>query len=344
MADLWKPGKGMYVNIIEQNRFLFQFFHEIDIQRVLTVSPWTYDRKQLILERLQRGDNPRTIALNKLDIWVQIHDRQSEFKTDRAIQQAGNYMGVFLESDLKNFQGVWREYLRVRVYLNVDVPLKRRMKFCKKGGEAFYANFKYEKLPTFCFICGIMGHSRCFYSKLYDIPLKEIEKPYSIAMRAPTRKQNFITPSPWLRSSTTEATSYSVDKNSAPTTFTPAPSSKVDLVGSRQLQNNTRGIHGKIVSSSQDSRNVGQRMVNANNDPTFIVIDNQSMFTSNVDMDLVELKRKRIENDSYKANNVAISKEVDHDDEPNNVLNEDSIGLSKNGSSVGLETQAHQTL
>ncbi|XP_060961861.1 uncharacterized protein LOC133032058 [Cannabis sativa] len=132
MADLWKPGKGMYVKIIEQNRFLFQFFHEIDIQRVLTGSPWTYDRKQLIIERLKKGDNPRTIALNKLDIWVQIHDLQSGFKTARAVQQAGNYMGVYLESDPKNFQGVWREYLRVRVRLTVDVPLKRRMKFRKK--------------------------------------------------------------------------------------------------------------------------------------------------------------------------------------------------------------------
>ncbi|KAM6548427.1 hypothetical protein CsatB_020103 [Cannabis sativa] len=188
MADLWKSRKGMYVKIIEQNRFLYQFFHEIDIQRVLTGSPWTYDRKQLILERLKKGGNPRTIALNSLDLWVQIHDLQSGFKTARAVQQAGNYIGQFLGTDLNNFQGVWREYLRVRVRLNVDVPLKRRMKFRKKGGDAFYANFKYEKLPTFCFICGIMGHSERFCARLYDTPIEKIEKSYSLEMKAPIRR------------------------------------------------------------------------------------------------------------------------------------------------------------
>ncbi|KAF4369359.1 hypothetical protein F8388_019584 [Cannabis sativa] len=74
IADLWKPGKGMYVKIIEQNRFLFKFYYEIDIQRVIMGSPWTYDHKQLIIECLKEGDNPRTVALNKLDICVQIHD------------------------------------------------------------------------------------------------------------------------------------------------------------------------------------------------------------------------------------------------------------------------------
>ncbi|KAK1366218.1 hypothetical protein POM88_041779 [Heracleum sosnowskyi] len=33
MASLWRPGKGMYVNQLEANQFLFQFYHEIDIKR-----------------------------------------------------------------------------------------------------------------------------------------------------------------------------------------------------------------------------------------------------------------------------------------------------------------------
>ncbi|XP_060961727.1 uncharacterized protein LOC133031948 [Cannabis sativa] len=199
IADLWKPGKGMYIKILEQNRFLFQFYHEIDIKRVLAGSPWTYDRKQLIIERLKQGENPRTIPLNNLDIWVQVHDLQPGFKTERAICQAGNYIGLYLESDPNNFQGIWREYLRVRVRLNIEKPLKRRMKFKKKNGDVFYANFKYEYVPTFCFICGILGHSENFCSQLYDTPPELIKKPYSKEMRAPSRRQNFLTASPWLR-------------------------------------------------------------------------------------------------------------------------------------------------
>lgn len=39
MAYLWRPGKGMYVKELGANLFLFQFFHEIDIQRVIEGSP-----------------------------------------------------------------------------------------------------------------------------------------------------------------------------------------------------------------------------------------------------------------------------------------------------------------
>ncbi|KAF4403950.1 hypothetical protein G4B88_014406 [Cannabis sativa] len=68
VVDLWKPGKGMYVKILEQNRFLFQFYHEIDIDRVIIRSRWTYDRKHFLIERLQPGDNPRTKLINHLDL------------------------------------------------------------------------------------------------------------------------------------------------------------------------------------------------------------------------------------------------------------------------------------
>ncbi|XP_062085383.1 uncharacterized protein LOC133791472 [Humulus lupulus] len=194
IADLWKPGKGMTVKILEQNRFLFQFYHEIDINRVLDGSPWTYDRKQLIIKRLKTGDNPKLINLDTLDMWVQIHDLQSGFKTEQVVQKAGNYIGVFLKSDPNNYNGVWRDYLCVRVSVPLSAPLKRRMKFRKRDGVAFWANFKYERVPTFCFICGIIGHSEAFCDKLYDTPLEAIIKPYGLFMKAPPKGRNFLTP------------------------------------------------------------------------------------------------------------------------------------------------------
>ena len=39
MASLWKPRRGMFVKPLEANRFMFQFYHEIDIKRVVEGSP-----------------------------------------------------------------------------------------------------------------------------------------------------------------------------------------------------------------------------------------------------------------------------------------------------------------
>ncbi|KAM6600624.1 hypothetical protein CsatA_020233 [Cannabis sativa] len=153
MAFLWKPGKGLYVKELAQNRFLFQFYHEIDIKKVINGSQWTFDRKQLIFKRLKVGDNPRSIVLNRLDMWIQIHDLQHGFRTERTLQRIGNYIGKYIESDEHNFNGVWREYFKIRVTINLDQPLKRRMKIQRlDSSNWFWVNFKYEHAPTFCWV------------------------------------------------------------------------------------------------------------------------------------------------------------------------------------------------
>lgn len=55
---------------LEPNIYIFQFYHEIDIKCVLEGSPWTFDRFQLVFERLKVGDNPRTININNIFLWV----------------------------------------------------------------------------------------------------------------------------------------------------------------------------------------------------------------------------------------------------------------------------------
>lgn len=99
----------------------------MDIQRVIDGSPWTFGRFQLVFKRLQEGDNPRSVEINKLDIWVQLHGMLTGFMSQRVVSEIGNYIGKFIESDPNNFVRVWREYLCVRVSIALDVPLKRRM-------------------------------------------------------------------------------------------------------------------------------------------------------------------------------------------------------------------------
>lgn len=82
--------------------------------------------------------------------------------SQRVVQDDGNYLGKFIESDQNNFIGVWRDYLRVRVSITLDVPLKLRMKLKRNVEQWSWVNFKYEAIPTFCFICGIIGHNEKF--------------------------------------------------------------------------------------------------------------------------------------------------------------------------------------
>lgn len=35
MADVWRPGKGVVIEEVEPGLFVFEFFHQLDIQRIL---------------------------------------------------------------------------------------------------------------------------------------------------------------------------------------------------------------------------------------------------------------------------------------------------------------------
>ncbi|XP_060974104.1 uncharacterized protein LOC115704420 [Cannabis sativa] len=200
MATLWQPGRGMYVKELGPNHFFFQFYHEVDIERVIDGSPWTFDRAPLIFERVTPGANPRSIPLNQLDFGIQLHDMTSGFKSERVVRDVGNYIGKFVKSDPNNFAGVWRDYLRVRVTIRVDKPLEQKMKLEKKSGVSCKILFKYEDLPTFCFICGVLGHSERFCDRLFETPLHLIDKPYGLELKAAPRRRHYTMGAQWLRS------------------------------------------------------------------------------------------------------------------------------------------------
>lgn len=199
LAALWKPGKGVFIREVDANLFVFQFYHEIDIKRVVDGSPWSFNRRVLVISRMKEGDIPRGVSLNTLDLWVQIHELRAGFMSENILKEIGNYVGKFIESCPNNFKPGWREYMRVRVAIDLFTPLKRRMKIRKSGAEWHWIVFKYENVPTFCFICGLMGHSEKYCSKLFEVPEKEIVKPYGSWMRAPFKKQTNLIGSRWLR-------------------------------------------------------------------------------------------------------------------------------------------------
>uniref|UniRef100_A0A803QSF1 CCHC-type domain-containing protein n=1 Tax=Cannabis sativa TaxID=3483 RepID=A0A803QSF1_CANSA len=162
LASLWQPGKGVYVKELDTNRFLIQFYHELDVQTVIDGSPWTFNRMPLVFHRLKRREDPRMVPLHELDMWVQLHDLKYGFMSEWVVKHVGNYVGTYIKSDSKNFIGIWRDYLRVRVTIDINKPLKRCMKLIKQDGTWIWTTFKYEYVPTFCFICGFIGHGDRF--------------------------------------------------------------------------------------------------------------------------------------------------------------------------------------
>lgn len=53
--------------------------------------------------------------------------------------------------------------MRIRVDLPINKPLRRGANIVNLDGDKYWFTFKYERLPNFCFLCGILGHDekRC---------------------------------------------------------------------------------------------------------------------------------------------------------------------------------------
>ncbi|KAF4388516.1 hypothetical protein F8388_012493 [Cannabis sativa] len=106
MASLWQSGKGVYIKELDTNRYIFQFYHEIDVQTVVDGSPWTFNRIPLVFHRLKKGDDPRSVHLHKLDMWVQIHDLRSGFMMDKVVDRAKQGVIGSIGSSGKNIQNL----------------------------------------------------------------------------------------------------------------------------------------------------------------------------------------------------------------------------------------------
>lgn len=150
---------------------------------------WSFNRRALLMARLKESENSRCVELNTIDLWVQIHDLKVRFMTEKILIGVGNYIGSFVGSCPNNFVGFWREYMKIRVSIYLSNPLKMRMKIKKTRDDWFWINFEYENVLTFCFICGIIGHSEKFCNRLFITPENEITKPYGAWMRAPLKRQ-----------------------------------------------------------------------------------------------------------------------------------------------------------
>lgn len=67
-------------------------------------------------------------------------------------------------------------------------------------GEWTWINFKYERLSSFCFVCGILGHQERECSIVYAHPDKEITRAYGTWLRAPGKTgRNMNVGAKWLR-------------------------------------------------------------------------------------------------------------------------------------------------
>ncbi|CAN0845708.1 hypothetical protein LINGRAHAP2_LOCUS4181 [Linum grandiflorum] len=91
--------------------------------RIIDDSPWSFDGHLLLTHELQQGETPNQVALNTVAFWIQVHNLPHRYFSEEAGRAIGNDIGSFLDYDERNANFLPDAYMRIRIAMDVRVPL-----------------------------------------------------------------------------------------------------------------------------------------------------------------------------------------------------------------------------
>ncbi|KAL8491100.1 hypothetical protein ACS0TY_022940 [Phlomoides rotata] len=126
---------------------------------VLNRKPWHFDKNVVLLKELGSGEQPSTIEFTTVTFWVRLYDLPMSARNPSSIKKIGECIGEVVEIDPTSLDGVARS-IRIKVKIDYSKPLRRGIFLELKDAKQVWVNFKYERLPSFCYLCGVLGHMR----------------------------------------------------------------------------------------------------------------------------------------------------------------------------------------
>ncbi|MBA0590439.1 hypothetical protein Gorai_019144 [Gossypium raimondii] len=128
MTNLWHLVKGVQISDLGEKMFLFKFFREIDMERVVNETPWTFNNHFLMIHCLEKGEDSLKAPLIFAYFWIQIHDVPQGFRSEAMARQLGDFLGKFVKYDNASL-GKARMPLRVEVAkMGWDLSLRAQSK------------------------------------------------------------------------------------------------------------------------------------------------------------------------------------------------------------------------
>ena len=120
--------------------------------------PWTFkDDLVMVADRTHAGKN-RWAPPSHGVFWMQLHNIPPLSMTRAVALAIGGLVGTVLKVDKSVSKECIGRFLRVKVRLNVKEQLMQgtHVQFPDEG--MIWVDFKYECLPSYCLICGFLGH------------------------------------------------------------------------------------------------------------------------------------------------------------------------------------------
>ncbi|KAL0444356.1 UNVERIFIED_CONTAM: hypothetical protein Slati_2158300 [Sesamum latifolium] len=94
------------------------------------------------------------VDLTKCDFFVHIHNLPLNMMNVEVATLIGNRIGIFRDTETDDTGCSWGATMRIKVALDVNIPLKRVLKIRSPVGDELLLCFTYERLPNFAISVG----------------------------------------------------------------------------------------------------------------------------------------------------------------------------------------------
>lgn len=119
---------------------------------------WIYEKQLILLNEFEGKLVSKDISIWQSPFWVQIFSLYLKSRTSEMSWAISSKLGEVMVVDVFESGVQWEKYLRVRVKIDVTKKLVQGKKAMIEEGYQRWISFKYERLPNFCYRCGLFSH------------------------------------------------------------------------------------------------------------------------------------------------------------------------------------------
>ncbi|RYR39726.1 hypothetical protein Ahy_A09g045311 [Arachis hypogaea] len=161
ILNMWGDPQGLVITNAGPNSFILNFKSQEEARRAYEGGPWRIEGHMLSLQWWSSNLSIDEVNYNQLSIWVQIYGLPYDKINTKNSEKIGAILRRVISAEDPFVEGnMLRSFLRVRVEINVQVPLKTGFWFRRSDRSQSWAEFKYEKLYDYCYKCGRIGHDK----------------------------------------------------------------------------------------------------------------------------------------------------------------------------------------
>lgn len=155
--QLWRSTNGFKIRRLGDRKVLFVFDNLHDVDCIIKNQPWSFDKYLLVIQRYDSDYPTRNLIFNKVTFWVQVHDITFRYMIKQITECLCDIIGeVQKSSGVVDDEG--GHIMRVRITLDLTLPLCQGRVITLKGGGNSWVSFKFERLPNLCYWCGWISH------------------------------------------------------------------------------------------------------------------------------------------------------------------------------------------